>query len=35
MLPKDYKVSGNDLVYELSEKKISSIKSVLASLDDD
>ncbi len=32
---KDYRVSGNDPMYELNEKAISSIKSILTSLDDD
>jgi hypothetical protein len=35
MPPKDYRVSGNDQVYELNEYTMSRIKFVLASLNDD
>jgi hypothetical protein len=33
--PKDHKVSGNDGVYELTRDTLSSIRSVIASLEDD
>ncbi len=35
MPPKDHKVSGNDDVYELTRDTLSSIRSVIASLQDD
>ncbi len=35
MSPKDYKVSGNSSVYELSDHTLTSIQSVIATLEED
>jgi hypothetical protein len=35
MSPKDYRVSGNSFVYELSDDSLNGIKSIIVALDDD